>query len=93
MDRAEVIKKVEEHVRVALEGNDASHDWAHIERVRATARRIAADEQVRVWASRALVGSTCPGVLVAGNRVRHKAIVRASARGNGGRAPQEGTGG
>ncbi|KAI8467264.1 MAG: hypothetical protein J3K34DRAFT_431134 [Monoraphidium minutum] len=46
MDRSTVVEQVEKHVRAALEGNDASHDWAHIERVRALALRIAADEKV-----------------------------------------------
>lgn len=49
-DRAAAISAVEERVQAALAANDASHDWAHIERVRALALRIAADEgAARAW--------------------------------------------
>jgi len=41
LDHNEIITSVETTVRTALEGNDASHDWAHIERVRDLALRIA----------------------------------------------------
>jgi hypothetical protein len=50
--RAAAVAAVEAHVRAALGGNDASHDWQHIERVRANALRIAADEQARALSRR-----------------------------------------
>jgi hypothetical protein len=39
-----VLAAVEAHVRAALAGRDASHDWAHIARVTATAAALAAEE-------------------------------------------------
>jgi hypothetical protein len=44
LPHAALITAVESSVRAALEGNDASHDWHHIARVRSTALAIAAGE-------------------------------------------------
>ena len=41
---ASIIENTQEFVRSALEGNDASHDYAHIERVYNIAMNIAARE-------------------------------------------------
>lgn len=38
--------KVENAVRVALTGNDASHDWSHVERVVRNAKKIASLEGI-----------------------------------------------
>ncbi|HWQ99784.1 MAG TPA: HD domain-containing protein [Candidatus Methylomirabilis sp.] len=44
MDRPAVIQQTHDHVRLALEGEGTGHDWWHIERVRALALRIGAEE-------------------------------------------------
>ena len=43
---ASIIENTQEFVRSALEGNDASHDYAHIERVYNIAMNIAQQEKV-----------------------------------------------
>jgi len=43
-ESATLVERTAEHVRRALEGEGSGHDWWHIARVRATARRLALDE-------------------------------------------------
>lgn len=43
-DRAAAVAAVEARVKEALAQQDASHDWAHVARVRALALRIAGEE-------------------------------------------------
>ncbi|WIA41116.1 hypothetical protein OEZ86_004744 [Tetradesmus obliquus] len=44
LDDASLLKATEQHVQQILAGNDASHDYSHIERVRRTALHLAALE-------------------------------------------------
>jgi hypothetical protein len=39
-----IVELAEQFVRAELQGNDASHDFAHIERVRALAKSLAVEE-------------------------------------------------
>jgi uncharacterized protein len=43
-DPGSLIARVEEYVRREMEGDSGGHDWWHIERVRATALRLAREE-------------------------------------------------
>jgi uncharacterized protein len=43
---ASLLAATEEHVRQHMLGNDASHDWSHVDRVRSLAMRLAEQEGV-----------------------------------------------
>jgi uncharacterized protein len=44
MEREQMIKKTEDHVRALIEGEGSGHDWWHIARVKRLAETIAAEE-------------------------------------------------
>ena len=48
IDASDIIKKTAEYVEKSLKGNDASHDFAHIQRVHSLAENIARQEDCTV---------------------------------------------
>lgn len=45
MERAEIVRRTEHHIRARFLGEASGHDWWHVERVRAIALRLAREEK------------------------------------------------